>query len=281
MCMGTIPFPSVLISHSLSQRQSRMTESILVEATKPGLAIVTLNRPERRNALSIELLEGLCDRIESMGQSDAVRVVILRGAGPTFSAGLDLAQAADPALVSHSAKCVARALQLMRQTPMITIAAAHGGAYAGGAGLMAACDIAIGTTDLKIAFPEARRGLLPALICAVMSPKIREGDLRELFLVGNTIDAPRAQQIGLLQRVVPAIELIPTAIEVADGILAGGPQTIQATKKLLNQAYVPNQAVSTEHMLELHLGARQSPEATEGLAAFLEKRLPSWMNVDA
>ena len=102
--------------------------------------------------------------------------------------------------MQFSAECVARSLALLRSTPLITIAAAHGGAFAGGAGLMAACDIAIGTSDLKIGFPEARRGLLPALVCAVMSPKIREGDLRDLFLVGEPIDAVRAQQIGLLRK---------------------------------------------------------------------------------
>lgn len=250
---------------------------IETEIVQPGLAILTLNRPERRNALCIALLEQLCNTVEDLAAKQTARVVILRGNGPVFSAGLDLAEASNPALVQHSAQCVARALELMRSTPLITIAAAQGGAYAGGAGLMTACDIAIGANDLKIAFPEARRGLLPALICAVMSPKVREGDLRELFLVGNTIDASRAQQIGLLQRVVPNEQLMQTAIEIAQNVLAGGPQTIIATKALLNQAYKPTPETSTRHMIEVHLGARQSDEATEGLAAFLEKRPPKWM----
>ena len=142
---------------------------------------------------------------------------------------------------------------------------------------MAACDIAIGTSDLKIGFPEARRGLLPALVCAVMRPKVREGDLRELFLVGEPIDAIRAQQIGLLQRVIDRSGLTACAIAVAQSILAGGPQTIAATKQLLNQTYTPDASFSAEQLLEVHLDARRSPEATEGLAAFLEKRLPKWM----
>lgn len=258
--------------------RSIVSTLIETEIVQPGLAILTLNRPERRNALCIALLEQLCDTVEGMASNHSARVLILRGAGTVFSAGLDLAEAANPALVQHSAQCVARALELMRTTPLVTIAAARGGAYAGGAGLMASCDIAIGSDDLKIAFPEARRGLLPALICAVMSPKVREGDLRELFLVGNTIDAARAQQIGLLQRVVTGEQLIPTAIEIAQNVLAGGPQTIVATKALLNQAYKPTPETSTRHMIEVHLGARHSDEATEGLAAFLEKRPPAWMS---
>ena len=152
---------------------------------------------------------------------------------------------------------------------------------------MASCDLAIGTTDLKIGFPEARRGLLPALICAVMSPKVREGDLRELYLVGNTIDANRAQQMGLLQRVVSPEMLLKTAIELAEGVLAGGVQTVKAIKKLLNQAYATRESVSIARMLELHLSARhgseteEGSEAEEGLAAFLEKRLPNWAAPDA
>jgi methylglutaconyl-CoA hydratase len=254
-----------------------MAELVTVDLSHPGIAQLTLNRPEKRNALCIELLEQFCAHVETLASERAARVLIVQGAGPVFSAGLDLTEASNPALVQYSAECVARSLQLLRSTPLITIAAAHGGAFAGGAGLMAACDIAIGACDLKIGFPEARRGLLPALVCAVMSPKVREGDLRDLFLVGEPIDAVRAQQIGLLQRVVETSGLTECAIAVAQSILAGAPQTIEATKRLLNQSYLPAANFSAEHMLEVHLGARRSSEATEGLAAFLEKRLPNWM----
>lgn len=253
-----------------------MAELVTFQMLKPGLALATLNRPERRNALCIDLLSQLCDQVEKLAADPSNRVLIVRGAGPVFCSGLDLAEAANPELVQQSAECVARALQLMRTTRLVTIAAAHGGAYAGGAGLMASCDIAMGTTDLMVGFPEAQRGLLPALICAVLSPKIREGDLRELFLVGKPIDAARAQQIGLLQSVVDRNDLLEEAIKMALGVLAGGPKTIEVTKQLLNKAYVANDSVSTQRMLEAHLGARHSSEAQEGLAAFIEKRRPSW-----
>ena len=253
-----------------------MSNLITGDMPHKGLAILTLNRPDRRNALCIALLDELCDQVESMANAGTARVLILNGAGPVFSAVLDLSEASQSHLIQQCAESLARSMQLMRDTEIITIAAAHGGAYAGGAGLMASCDLAIGSIDLKIGFPEARRGLLPALISAVLSPKVREGDLRELFLVGNTIDAVRAQQIGLLQRVVPMESLMQVAIEMADGVLAGGPETVKATKVLLNQAYVPNETVSIQHMIELHLNARNGNEATEGLAAFLEKRSPNW-----
>ena len=233
-----------------------VTEIVTVQMLKPGLALATLNRPERRNALSIELLETLCDQVERLAAEKSNRVLILRGAGSIFCSGLDLSEASNPELAQKSAKGIARALQLMRQTRLITIAAAHGGAYAGGAGLMASCDIAIGATDLQVGFPEAQRGLLPALICGVLSLKIREGDLRELFLVGKPIDASRSQQIGLLQRIVDRNDLLEESIQIALGVLAGGPETIEATKLLLNRAYVPNESISVQRMLEAHLGAR-------------------------
>jgi len=258
-----------------------MANLITVETLQKDLVLLTLNRPDRRNALSIAMLEELCQQIESASAKQATRVLILAGAGPVFCSGMDLSEASQTSLAHQCVSSLAKTLERMRSTELVTIAAAHGGAYAGGAGLMASCDMAIGATDLKIGFPEARRGLLPALICAVMSPKVREGDLRELYLVGNTIDANRAQQMGLLQRVVPQEFLLKTAIEMAEGVLAGGTETIKATKRLLNQAYAPRESMSIARMLELHLNARQGNEAVEGLAAFLEKRSPNWATPDA
>lgn len=254
-----------------------MSNIVLSESIAKGITLITLNRPERRNALSIDLLQTLCDMVENLAKDAANRVVILRGAGTVFSAGLDLKEASDSSLVEKSAGCVERALTLMRETPLVTIAAAQGGAYAGGAGLLAACDIAVGGEDLTIGFPEARRGLLPALICAVLRPKVREGDLRELFLVGNIIDAKRAQQIGLLQRVVPTDKVLDTAREIADGVIAGGPRTIQLTKQLMNNTMLSSGDHHSQSLVDIHLEARRGAEAKEGLSAFLEKRQPYWM----
>ena len=253
-----------------------MTELILVETIEPGIVAVTLNRPDRRNALSIDLLERLCVEMERLADDRSNRVVILRGAGPVFSAGLDLREAADSSLVERSAKAVQRALDLLRETPLIVIAAVQGGAFAGGAGVMAACDIVIAADDASIGFPEARRGLLPALICGVLKHKVREGDLRELFLAGDAIDAARAQQIGLVQRIVPKERLLAEAIAVAQSVIAGGPQTIRLTKKLMNETFQPSSNDLGPDLIETHLAARHSDEAREGLAAFIEKRRPGW-----
>ncbi len=253
-----------------------MSGLVLVETLERGIVSVTLNRPDRRNALSIDLLEALCVEIERLSSDDTQRVVILRGAGPVFSAGLDLWEAADSSLVDRSAAAVSRALDLLRASPLIVIAAVQGGAFAGGAGLMAACDIAIVAADARIGFPEARRGLLPALICNVLLHRVREGDLRELFLAGEPIDATRAQQVGLAQRVVPAERLLDEALGVARSVAAGGPNTIRLTKALLNETFQQTGDSAGRNLVELHLAARHSDEAREGLAAYAEKREPCW-----
>jgi methylglutaconyl-CoA hydratase len=252
-------------------------EPILVDTIDRGIASVTLNRPERRNALSIDLLEQLCVAIERLASDRAQRVVILRGAGPVFSSGLDLREAADSSLVERSAAAVARVLNLLQSSSLISIAAVQGGAFAGGAGLMAACDIVIAAEDAKIGFPEVRRGLLPALICDVLKHKVREGDLRELFLAGESIDAIRAQQVGLVQRVVTATRLLDEAYNVARSIMAGGPETIRQTKALINAAYQRAGDFDGTNYIAAHLAARHSDEAREGLSAFAEKRSPNWL----
>jgi len=252
-----------------------MTTLTVLETPRPAVAIITLNRPERRNALSIKLLASLLETITALEATKETRVVILRGSGPVFSAGLDLAEAADAALVESSAQHVAATLHAIRHSRLVFIAAVHGGAYAGGAGLAAACDMAVLAADAKVGFPEARRGLLPALVCDVLREKVSAGHLADLFLVGEPIDATRACTIGLAQRVVPPERLLDEAVAMAEGILAGGPTTIEHTKALLRRAFTAAASDSSSALAE-HLAARQSPEAIEGLRAFLEKRVPRW-----
>jgi methylglutaconyl-CoA hydratase len=256
--------------------EAAMSPLILVENVERGISAVTLNRSERRNALSIDLLDQLCAAIEQLASDPARRVVVLRGAGPVFSSGLDLQEAADMALVERSAAAVSRALDLLRATPLVMIAAVPGGAFAGGAGLMAACDIVIAAADAKFGFPEIRRGLLPALISNVLLHRVREGDLRELLLAGESIDAARAREVGLVQRVVPSERLIDEALSVARSIVSGGPQTVRQTKSLLNAMFSSTADRGGPDLVATHLAARNSDEAREGLTAFAEKRNPSW-----
>ncbi len=253
-----------------------MSDLICVEPVEPGMTSLVLNRPQRRNALSIALVTQLCDAIDRLAGDAAQRVIILSGEGPVFCSGLDLNEAADDALVEQSAAGIERLFRTLRETPLVSVAAAQGAAYAGGGGLMAACDITIASEDFRIGFPEARRGLLPALICDVLKSRVSEGNLRELFLVGDPIDAPRALQVGLVQRVVPGDRLFDEAVRIGRSVLAGGPETIRQTKALINSAFDAVGDQINEGAMQSHLEARTSDEAVEGMAAFREKRPPRW-----
>lgn len=253
-----------------------MAELILMQPVQAGITIVALNRPDRRNALSIELMRQLCDAVDRLAADPAQRVVILRGEGPVFCAGLDLSEAADFQIAEESGRLVERTLRTLRETPLITICAAHGSALAGGAGLMAACDLGVAADDLWVGFPEVRRGLLPALITGVLKDKLRDGDLRELFLVAEPIGAQRALEIGLVQRVVPAERLLTEATSLAQRVLKGGPEAVRGTKQMLNELRHVPPGELTAHLVKLHHAARESEEAREGLVAFLEKRATRW-----
>jgi methylglutaconyl-CoA hydratase len=224
----------------------------------------------------MELMRQLCATIDHLAADESQRVVILRGEGPVFCSGLDLQEAADFEQAESSGRLVERTLRTLHKTPLITICAAHGSVVAGGAGLMAACDVVVAADDLWIGFPEVRRGLLPALITGVLKGKVRDGDLRDLFLVAEPINARRALQIGLVQRVVPADKVLAEATSLALNVLKGGPQALRQTKQMLNQLDEIPPANLTAHLLHLHHATRESEEAREGLVAFLKKRATRW-----
>lgn len=257
-----------------------MNELVLCQAVTPSIRLLTLNRPERRNALSIELLSKLGDTLASLSADDSCRVVILNGAGPVFTSGLEMTEVVDPQQTAASASRAAEVMQQIRASPLIVIAAVHGGAWAGGAALMAACDLVIATDDARIAFPAARRGVVPSLILDLIRFRVGDGNLRDLFLTGLPADATTAQRMGLVQRVVPQEQLLSEAQTVAEAITAGGPQTIRDTKALLNDVLsVSADADSNDALrsgIRHHLEVQHTEESQEGLAAFLERRQPWW-----
>jgi methylglutaconyl-CoA hydratase len=248
---------------------------LLIERTRPGIAELVLNRPERRNALTVALMGELVRVIESLSVAPDCRVLILRGAGPVFCAGLDLHEASDPTLAEAGAEAVRRVFDALAGTPLVTIAAAHGVASAGGAGLLASCDFAVASEELRIVFPEVRRGLVPALVAIVLRKKLRDADLRELFLLAEPIDTTRARSMGLVHRVVSEGKAREEADRLADLILRGGPQAVRSTKALLAELG-PSDEDNVRAALEYHIRARVGEESREGLAAFLEKREPNW-----
>ena len=248
---------------------------VLIEKQTPQITILTLNRPERRNALTIELMSDLATAIENAATDPAQRIVILKGAGKAFCTGLDLIEAVkhDP---HETAESVARLLLALAETRLVTIATVHGAAVAGGAGVMSACDFVIASDHTKIGYPEVRRGLVASLVMTFLRRQLRERDLRELVLASELISAQRAWEIGLVNRVVALADLESEVQKTVASILQGAPGALTNSKRLLDDLWATSVREDIERALRNHLDARESAEAIEGITAFNEKRPPSW-----
>jgi methylglutaconyl-CoA hydratase len=249
---------------------------VLIEKQSPQITIVTLNRPERRNSLTIELLNELMSAIKVASDQREERVLILRGAGAAFCTGLDLKAAADQSKAHATAEMVAKTLVTIAETRLVTIAAVHGAAVAGGAGIMSACDYVVAAEKTKIGYPEVRRGLVAGLVMTFLRRQVRERHLRELVLSGELIDAARALEIGLVNRVVPPDDVMNQAQKFAGAVLQGAPAALANTKKLIDELWATSVKKDVDLALKHHMQARESAEAREGIAAFNEKRAPNW-----
>jgi len=248
---------------------------VLIERQTPQITLVTLNRPERRNALTIELLTELVAAIKVASDEAHERILILRGAGAAFCTGLDL-KAATPENAHATAEMVAKALLALSQTRLVTIAAVHGAAVAGGAGIMSACDFVVAAEGTKIGYPEVRRGLVAGLVMTFLRRQIGERNMRELLLGSELIDAERAKEIGLVNRVVSQENLMSEAQKFADSVLQGAPEGLTQTKRLIEELWWCSVKKDIDLALKYHMQARESSEAREGIAAFNEKRPPDW-----
>jgi len=254
-----------------------MSEALVTVASiEPAVTVVSLKRPDKRNALNAGLMVELCEAIERLDCDGATRVILLRGEGPVFCAGLDLAEAQDIRLTTQSAELVARALLTLRRSRAVTIAAVHGAAIAGGAGLMTACDLVVAAEETRIGYPEVRRGLVAGLVATLLRRQIGERHARELLVLGELIDADRAYAMGLVNRVVPKNHLLDTARELADSVLKGAPHAIARSRALLDEMWPVPLEEALAHALTCHKEVRVSEEAMEGMRAFTAKRLPNW-----
>jgi methylglutaconyl-CoA hydratase len=250
--------------------------NILVEEKDSRTTILTLNRPERRNALTIELMTELATAVEAAAADEKRRILILRGAGKAFCAGLDLQETTEMEKAHRSAEMVARTLRTISETRLITIAQIHGAAVAGGAGLMSACDFVLAVAHTKIGYPEAKRGLVAGLVMTFLRRQLRERDLRELLFTGDLIGAERAREMGLVNRVVAPNELENETQKLTTAILQGAPGAISNSKRLIEELWSSSVGEDIDLALRHHMEARESAEAREGIAAFLEKRPPNW-----
>ncbi|HQY06264.1 MAG TPA: enoyl-CoA hydratase/isomerase family protein [Lacunisphaera sp.] len=253
------------------------TPLVLSASAGAGTTLVTLNRPEKRNALSVELVQALLAALTAAESDPAQRVLLLTGAGPVFCAGLDLAEAADPARAHLSAELIGQALRRLSESRLVTIAVVRGAAIAGGAGLMSACDFAFAEATAQIGYPETRRGLVAALVMTFLRRQLRERDARRLLLTGELVTARHAEAIGLINAALGGDELMPAAEKVAAEVRLGGPEAVARTKQLLAQLWPSPLAADLDRAMALHLEVRQSAEIQEGIAAFREKRPPRWL----
>ena len=255
--------------------------NLLVEK-KDAVARVTLNRPEVRNAFDDAVIADLKKAFTELDRDASVRVVVLAGNGPAFCAGADLNWMKRMAGYGYhenvgDARALAEMLASLDAMSKPTIARVHGPAFAGGTGLVAACDFALGTPEAKFCFSEAKLGLSPATISPYVIRAIGERAARRYFLTAEVFDAAEAYRIGLLSALVAADQLDSSLDALLKSLLAGGPQALAKIKQLiravsgraLDDALIADTA---RRIAEI----RVSPEGKEGIAAFLEKRKPSW-----
>lgn len=247
-----------------------------------GVVRIRLQRPELHNAFDAGLIAELTAALAAAGADAAVRVVVLEGAGASFSAGADLnwmraMAAAGEAENRADALALARLMRTLDELPKPTIARVHGAAFGGGVGLVAACDIAIGVPAAKFGLTESRLGLLPAVISPYVVAAIGPRHARRWFATAEVFDAAEALRIGLLHQVVPAEQLDTAVQRQIDLLLKAGPVASAQAKRLVRA--VAAHADGARHDADnaaLIARLRASPEGREGIAAFLEKRPPAW-----
>ena len=251
---------------------------ILIEQRGPALWI-TLNRPEVRNAINPGLIADLTAAFAGVGAGGETRAVVLAGAGTHFCAGGDLAWMREAVSYSQAenvadALRVADMLEAVEDCAVPVIGRVHGAALAGGAGLVAACDVVVASLDTRFGFTEARLGIAPAMIAPFVMRKIGPGHARALFVTAERFDAARAMQLGLIHRVTDLDGLDSAVQEVVDAIVSCGPEALRACKQLVAAvAGMPRDATRT-YAAELNAILRTSAEGQEGMRAFLEKRAP-------
>lgn len=254
-----------------------MGEAVLLERVESGVCRLTMNRPERRNALTRSLIESLTNAFARLEGESAVRVIVVTGAGAAFCAGMDLDEVqahANPEDAREDARALTRLLLRMQRQRQPIIAALNGHAVAGGAGVMTACDLVVASEDAKIGYPEVQRGLIAAIVAPFLVRQVGDRRARRLLLTGELIGAREAERIGLITEATPRADLEARCDALARQLRTAGPDAVMGTKRRLAETQLDDRAADIA--AEASAAARLGPEAREGLAAFLEKRHPAW-----
>jgi methylglutaconyl-CoA hydratase len=258
-------------------------ESVLTEVDAAGVARVTLNKPRVHNAFDADLIQRLTGALTRLADDDAVRAVVLQGAGHNFSAGADLNWMRSAAGQSFDenvadAEALAGLLRLIHEHPRPVLARVQGAALGGGSGLVAACDMAVAAADATFSFSEVRLGLMPSVIGPYALAAIGQRHARRYFLTAERFGADEARRIGLVAEVVPADDLDGAVDRIDAEVLKGGPGAIAAAKAMIRT--LAGRRIDDETVRITAEGIarlRASDEGREGIAAFLEKRPPDWV----
>ncbi len=244
--------------------------------------LLTLDRPEVRNALSLTLREELSAALTEAAGDASIRVVVITGRGPAFCAGVDLDELAasagqPPAAALADSRALADLFRQIIDLPQPVIAAVNGAAVAGGAGLVNACDIALAAASARFGYTEARIGFVPAIVAALLVRQVGDKAARRLLLGADLIDATEALRIGLITEVVPDDELLARALDAAGRLARNAPGSLAVTKELLSRLHGLELDAAIDLAVTANASRRSAPELAEGVRAFLEKRAPSWL----
>jgi len=244
------------------------------------IALITLNRPEKRNALSATMIGELMGALESV-ESSKEQVAIITGAGKAFCAGMDLdalkaLAAQSPEQNLADARRTAALFRRLWSFPKPLIAAVNGAALGGGCGIATLCDFTLAAPEAKFGYTEVRIGFIPALVSVFLERQIGEKLARDIFLTGRLFDATEAKAMGLVTRIVRSEELAHAARELAGTLMVNSPSAVQATKRLLVRASEAEIDRRIELAVAASVAIRGTADFREGLSAFLEKRQPRW-----
>ena len=258
-----------------------MPETIRIETDARGVATITLARPDKHNALSRQMMDDITEACASLGADAAVRVVVLAAEGASFCAGGDLAwmkaqMNADAQTRREGARVLAGMLQSLNLLPKPLIARVHGNAFGGGVGMMSVADVAIVADSARFGLTEVKLGLIPATIGPYVIARMGEARARRVFMSARLFGAAEAVDLGLLARIVPADQLAETVEAEVAPYMACAPGAVAAAKKLTRDLGPRLDDATIDHTIKALVDRWEGGEASEGIAAFFDKRKPSW-----
>jgi methylglutaconyl-CoA hydratase len=245
-----------------------------------SVATLTLNRPEKRNAISFELIDDLVRALDEVAKSDAV-VLIVTGAGKAFCSGMDLDNlkallGRSPEQNLQDSQTMVQLFRSLYEFPKVTIAAVNGPAIAGGTGLALLCDFTLAVPDAKFGYTEVRIGFVPAIVSTFLLRQVGEKQARDLLLTGRIIGADEAAKMGLINEIVPADNLMVRARELAALLTENSASSLRATKQLLTDHARMELDSHIEAAVRENAAIRSTADFREGITSFLEKRKPAW-----